>query len=204
MDLTPSQEFHIKKPVQKKYSDKEDLFYTSNNFAKDGKFFIYDSIGDDFPKTIIAPFIREIEEQLNSVHRTPLQVFINSPGGNVDYAFELISLFELANKNQIEVWTYVYAEACSAASFIAVCGNKRFVSSRASHLLHFARGWDYAHNPEMVKRNQQFMDFLQKEILRIYKTKTKLTDLEAKLLADNFRINGGKDLIKFGLADYSL
>lgn len=193
------------KEPSKGQNNKEQFYFNeSNNFCKDGKFFIFDEIGDDFPKTIIAPLIREIDEQLEKSARYPIQFFINSPGGDVSMGLELISLFELAIKNQIEIYTYVQADACSCASLIAVCGSQRFVSTRSSHLIHFARGWDYAHNPEMGKRNQQYFEFLQKELVKIYKTKTKLTDIEQKMLADNFRITSGKELIKFGLADHIL
>lgn len=174
-----------------------------NNFCRAGKFYIYDAIDEDFPKAIIEPLVREIHDQLERSTRYPIEFFISSPGGIVNYGLDLISLFEIAEKNHIEIHTHVYSDACSCASLIAAAGTVRYVSSRASHLLHFARGWDYAHNPEMGKRNQEFFEFQQQELMNIYKTKTKgkIKDLEKKLLADNFRVNGGKDLIKFGLAD---
>lgn len=174
------------------------------NFFKDGKFYIHGYIDESIPQNIIQPLVDEIERRSEYQNPKPLEFFINSGGGDLSYCYEIIGLFKLANAKGIPVCTYVMSYAASAASLIAVCGNMRYVTRRSYHLLHFARGWDYAHNPEMIERNAKTWKFLQDELIDVYREHTKLKDIEAKLLADNFMINGAKDLIRFGLADQIL
>jgi len=171
------------------------------NFFKDGRFFIHGELDESIPQNIIQPLVEEIEKRSEFQHPKPLEFFINSPGGDLSYCYEIIGLFKLANAKGIPVCTYVMSYAASAASLIAVCGNMRYVTRRAYHLLHFARGWDFSHNTEMSERNHQTTKFLQQELVHIYKEHTKIQDIEKKLLADNYMINGGKALVKMGLAD---
>lgn len=174
---------------------------TRLNFYSGGKFYIYGDIDETIPENIIAPLFNEIKNRSNQTNPEPIQVVINSYGGRIDYAFDIISLFDLAKEVGVQVVTIVMSTACSAASLIALCGHERVVSERAFHLLHFARGFDYADSPEMSKRNHENYTFINKQIVKLYEEKTKIKDIEKKLLSDNFMINGGRDLIKQGLAD---
>jgi ATP-dependent protease ClpP protease subunit len=171
------------------------------NFSKDGKFFIYGEIDDTIPQTIIQPLIIEITNKSLDKNPNPIPIFLNSPGGRLDYCFEIIALFHLAQASGVPIFTYALSTVASAASLIAVSGSFRYVSKRASHLLHFARGWDYAHNPDMADRNNEHFKFLQNQILEVYRHSTKLRNIDQKLLADNFIISGGYELVKQGLAD---
>lgn len=176
-------------------------FFSTQNFFKDGKFYILGDIDSSIPINIIQPLVEEIEKRSEYANPKPLEFFINSNGGDLSYCYDIIGLFKLANAKGIAVCTYVMSYAASAASLIAVCGNLRYVSRRSYHLLHFARGEDYAHNPVMIDRNAATFKFLQKELVNIYTEHTKLKDVEAKLLADNYMINGGAALVRAGLAD---
>lgn len=173
----------------------------SQNWAKGNNFYIFDEIDDEFPSSIIVPFINELERQLGQKHPGDMNIYITSPGGYVKYAFDLIAHIEYAKQLGVGVNTIVTSEACSGGSLIAVTGSRRYIGDRAYHLLHFARGWSYAHNPEMEKRNQQQGAFWQKKLVEIYEKYTKIKDIEKKLLADNFMVNGYKDCIKLGIAD---
>lgn len=171
------------------------------NFVKGGDFFIYGDIDETIPHTIISPLIREIKKRIELAEPTPIDFYITSYGGYLSYAFDLITWFEHAKNCGIEIHTYVTSVAFSAASLIAVSGHKRYASSRAYHGIHFARGWDYSHNPVMSDRNVENFKWMQAELVKVYKERTKLTDIEAKLLADNYMINGGAELLKSGFVD---
>lgn len=183
-----------------------DISQNKYNFHDNGKFFIYGDIDETFPQNIIAPFATLVQTYSELTSPPPIEIWISSSGGDLSYTFDLITLMELAIASEIEILTYVTSTACSAASLIAVSGSQRVVSRRAYHLLHFARGADYSHNPIMSERNLENMKFLQSEMLQIYSSKTKLNieQLEKDLLADNFIINGGQNLIDNGLADILL
>ena len=177
----------------------------SQNFAEGNNFYIYSSIDDTFGRDILAPFTSKVSEMSGkSCGCSPqkvINIYISSYGGRLNYTFDLIALIEKAKKENIEVATYVTSNACSGASLIAVAGSKRYISSRAFHLLHYARGGDFSHNPEMIVRNTENGLFTQGELIKIYKKYTKVKGLEKKLLADNYMINGGEECIKLPLAD---
>lgn len=171
------------------------------NFVRNGMFFICGEIDETLPYTIIAPLIREIKKRMIQTNPQPIEFYITSDGGYLDMAFDLITWFEHAKNCGVEIHTYVTSVAFSAASLIAVSGHHRFGSVRAYHGLHFARGYEYSHNPLMSDRNNENMKFLQAELIKVYQNRTKLEDIEGKLIADNFMVNGGEDLLKFGLID---
>lgn len=172
------------------------------NFSKSNNFYIFGSVDDSFPRKIIVPFIEAVNRQIDKKEPSDLNIYVTSRGGSVNYGFDLITHMERAVANGVEVNTYVTSEACSCGSLIAVAGSKRYIGKRAYHLLHFMRGWDYAHNPIMLDRNAEQGKFWQVELVNIYKKYTKLKDIETKLLADNFMINGSAACIKAGLADF--
>lgn len=171
------------------------------NWAEGNNFYIFDVIDDEFPSQIIVPFIEAVKKQNNKVDKEIMNIYITSPGGYVKYGFDLIAHIERAKAKGIQVNTYVTSEACSCGSLIAVTGSKRYIGERAYHLLHFMRGGDYAHNPIMAQRNAENHKFWQAKLVEIYKKYTKVKDIEEKLLADNFMVNGSAACIKAGLAD---
>lgn len=190
----------MKNEKEDKRSNDDEFFLTKRNFVKKNKFFLMGEVDDSFPQEIIAPFIEAVEKRVGKTDPSPIEMYITSFGGELTYCWDLITWMEYAKSKGIPVHTYVTSVAFSAGSLIAVCGSKRFASRRAYHGLHFARGWDYSHNPEMGKRNQDTFNFLQDELVKIYKTNTKLKNIEDKLLADNYCVKG-EDLLKYGLID---
>jgi ATP-dependent protease ClpP protease subunit len=187
--------------MEAKINNEEDFFHS--NFVKKNKLFIYGDIDESIPSTIIGPLIELIEKKKKEAEPDPIEVYVNSQGGDLWFAFEIIGWFEYAKTHNVPIHTYVMASAFSAGSLIAVAGHKRFGSSRAHHGLHYASGFDYSDNPIMAKRNEQWSQFVQKELVKIYSKYTKLTDIENKLLPDHYYING-MNLKKYGLIDEML
>jgi len=173
------------------------------NFYKNGKFYIYGDIDDTIPEQIIAPLGQQIHAalSLDKASRGAILIDICSDGGYYKYAMDIVNLIQFAQKNEIVVQTTVFSNAASAASMIAIAGTYRFVTPTSVHLAHFARSWAFSHNPEMAERNLKYDKFIQSKIVELYKSKTKIKDIEKKLLADNFMVCGGSELIKAGFAD---
>lgn len=171
------------------------------NFVRDDCFFITGEIDESIAREITAPLIARINEEKEKVIKEPIKIYISSYGGYVKDAFDLITWFDYAKSVGVPIHTYVTSVAFSAASMIAVAGHKRFGSVRAYHGLHFARGSEYSHNPEMAQRNADNTKWMQAELVRIYQDHTKLKDIPKLLLADNFMVNGGAEMKKLGLID---
>jgi ATP-dependent protease ClpP protease subunit len=172
------------------------------NFVQENKIFIYGEINSNFPERVIAPFVQLLDDLIEEEDKT-IQIYISSPGGDIEYAFDFISLIELAKSSGVVIETYVTSGAASAASLIAICGSVRYISRRAYHLLHFARGDEYSHNLIMSKRNLKNFEFTQNEMLYLYEKYTNMTKkkLKKELLADNYIIHA-QDLIKLKFADF--
>lgn len=63
----------------------------------------------------------------------PLQLYINSEGGDVDAALSIISVMQ---SSRIPVHTHVYGRAWSCAFFISICGVQRTCEKYSSFLMH--------------------------------------------------------------------
>lgn len=186
--------------------DEEESKKPRLNFVRDGNFYIYGDIDESIPENIIAPFIDVLHSQMKLAPNERSSIIFNicSEGGYYNYAMDLVNLFRVAIKSGIEIQTTVFSFAGSAASMIAVSGSKRFATPDAVHLVHFVRSWNFSHNPEMSKRNQQYEDFINKQIVKLYEEKTKLKNVSSKLTADNYMVCGAKELLKQGFIDYIL
>jgi len=170
------------------------------NFERDGNFYIFGDIDESIPENIIAPLVAEIRDQKDKKEPKVITIHISSQGGELYYALDLIHIIEMAKDVGVEIHTVVSSQACSAASMIAISGHRRFARRWSSHLIHFPRVWDHCHNPEMAQRNLDYTKFINKEVVELYKRKTKIKDVEKKMLADNYIIMGN-DLLEWGLVD---
>ena len=189
--------------INRQMGDEDDKYDAParKNFNHGNNFFITGEIDETIAFEITAPLIQKINEEKTKTDKAPINIYISSYGGYVHHAFDLITWFEYAKTVGVPIHTYVTSVAFSAASLIAVAGHKRFGSTRAYHGLHFARGFDYSHNPEMTQRNADNFKWQQNELINIYKKYTKLKDLPKLLVADNYMVNGGAELKKLGLID---
>lgn len=185
----------------KNKNKKKDSGGHPQNFVRDDCFYITGDIDESIAREITAPLIERIEEEKLKKYKDPIKFYISSYGGDIKDAFDLISWFDYAKSVGVPIHTYITSVAFSAASLIAVAGHKRFGSSRSFHGLHFARGFDYSHNPEMAQRNADNFKWMQSELVKVYSENTKLKDIPKLLLADNYMINGGAELKKWGLID---
>lgn len=185
------------KRVDKRSNDsKEDL----RNFKKNGSFYIYGEFDETIPINILAPLQSTIDKRLTTNDGTPIKVFINSQGGLLDYAYELVGLFEYSKSKRIPIHTYVLSSAFSAASIVAVAGSVRFATKRTAHLIHYPRGADYSDTPEMAMRNTKWYEFISNEMVAHYEKYCSIPDLRNKLMIDNYLVFG-KELTKYKMID---
>jgi len=172
------------------------------NFEQNGSFYIFGELDDSMVKGIIAPLQDAINSRVAMKSLAPIEVFINSCGGNIDYVFTIISLFEKAKSIGIEVQTTVYSEASSGAALIAMAGHVRYATESAVYMLHYARGHTHSHNPVMSDRNAKYDKFIHDKLVDIIKKYASLpSGFEKDIIADHYYIKGGKELKKLGLID---
>lgn len=96
---------------------------------------IFDYIGDDGAGGGVSA--ARIAAALRSIGDRPVTVEINSPGGNY---FEGVTAYNLLRRHSAEVVVQVLGLAASAASVIAMAGDRIEIAHNASLMIHQAQG----------------------------------------------------------------
>lgn len=136
---------------------------------------------------------------LNSLptNNSSIEVVINSGGGDV---FAGSEIFTALKEYPGEVVVKVVGLAASAASVIAMAGDKVLISPTAQMMVHnvstYASGdyRDFEHTAEVLKSANQ-------SIVNAYKSKTGKTDEELKSLMDDETWFNSKTAVEQGFAD---
>lgn len=130
--------------------------------AKAGEIFIYDTIGQDwFGGGITAQSVIDALEELGGKRAT---VRINSPGGVAD---EGIAIFNALRRYEGGVDTIIDSIAASAASVIALAGEKRTTASGARWMIHRAMTVSVGNANEM-RKTADVLDVYDKSLAEIY------------------------------------
>lgn len=172
------------------------------NYMYNNKIFILDEI----TYANCAYLIGDITEFVfNEANRGKKLLFIiNSPGGEVYTAMNIIGLMNLAKLYDIEIVTMIFGYAGSAASMIAIQGDKRFMSSQAKHFVHFGTIFDVtSKHSEIEKIYLQNKEYAENMIsLYLEACRGKLSrDMLLKLQSDERGYVNAETCIKHGLAD---
>lgn len=182
------------------WNGNSDLNY--KNYMYNNKVFLLDEITSTNCAFLIGDLTQFIVDSENTPKR--LNLFINSPGGDINTMITIIGLLNLARLNGIYITTYVLGLAGSAASLIAIQGDMRFMSNISRHFVHFGSIFDTTSKPsEIEKTYQQNKDYAEKmQELYIQACKGKLS--KAKLLeleSDERGYLNAVQCVKYGLCD---
>lgn len=133
-----------------------------------------------------------------------LNIFINSPGGEVNTMMTILGLLNLARLNNIIIKTYVLGCASSAASIIAVQGDYRFMTEISKHFVHFGSICDittkHSEIDKIYKQNKEYAENMQD--LYIQSCKGKLSkEMLLSLQNDERGYLSAKQCLKYGLCD---
>lgn len=181
-------------------SDSNQTVY--KNYMYNNKVFLLDEITSTNCAFLIGDLTQFIGDPENKQKR--LNLFINSPGGDVHTMITIIGLLNLARLNDIYITTYVLGLAGSAASLIAVQGDMRFMSNISRHFVHFGSIFDTTSKPNEIekiyKQNKNYAEQMQDLYIGACKgklTKAKLLELES----DERGYLTAEQCVKYGLCD---
>jgi len=137
---------------------------------------IYDVIGYDY-WTGEGVTAKSISEQLEGMG--DVVVNINSPGGNV---FEGLAIYNILSQHPGEVTVNVVGIAASAASVIAMAGDKRYIGKAAFFMIHNCWGGVCGNRLDLISFAEQLEKF-DKAMAGIYEDTTGLpqTDIIAMM-----------------------
>ncbi len=177
-------------------------FKLKNSTDDDGEeiadLYIYDEIMPHWMAEFLGGVSAEgLIQQLNEISASSINVRINSPGGAV---FEAIAIYNALVSHSATINVYVDSLAASAASVIAMAGDKITMMVGSQLMIHDAMGVEMGNAAEL----REFADFLDKQsdnIASIYAEKSggKAEDFRALMLAETWMFP--EEAVELGLAD---
>ena len=126
-----------------------------------------------------------------------LKIFINSGGGSITAG---ISSMDTILRWEVPVTTYVDGFCASAATFISVVGDYRFMSRNSYMLIHQLSSslWGKYSEIEDEKKN---LDLMMETIKNIYKEYTKVPMKKLDEILKHDLLWDAKTCLKYGLVD---
>jgi ATP-dependent Clp protease protease subunit len=151
---------------------------------------IFDSIGGEVTTARIAGALRLIGPQ-------PITVEINSLGGDV---FEGIGIYNVLRRHPAAVTVQILGIAASAASVIAMAGERIEIAPSAEIMIHNSRGVVAGSRADM-RSFAEVLEQLDRSMATLYASRTGLPEAEAALLMDAETFFPANDAIALGFAD---
>lgn len=160
--------------------------------------YIYDEIMPQYMVDWFGGVSAEgIVEQLNEITANTINVRINSPGGDV---YEAIAIFNTLINHSATINVYVDAIAASAASVIAMAGDKITMMVGSQMMIHDAMGIELGNAADM-RAMADFLDKQSDNIASIYANKAggEVKDWRNLMLAETWMF--AQEAVDMGLAD---
>lgn len=154
----------------------DDLIYLKKNHL-----FFHKEVSEDSVDKV-KKLMRQYYDKVNSIqlkhecinfNPKPLYIHIFSPGGCAYSGFALYD-FIMEYKKKIPVYTVVEGSVASAATFISIAGNKRFITPNSSMLIHqlsTMMGGNFEQIKDQFDNSKKCME----KIMGIYQLHTKIT-----------------------------
>ena len=127
----------------------------------------------------------------------PIKIFINSGGGSIVSG---VSSMDTILRCKVPVWTYVDGFCASAATFMSVVGNRRFMSRNSYMLVHqlSTSFWGTYANFEDEKQN---VDLMMKSIKSVYEEYTKIPMKKLDEILKHDLMWDAETCLKYGMID---
>lgn len=156
---------------------------------------MFDIIGEDFWSGggVTA---KKVAQQLKAIGG-PVEVQINSPGGDV---FEGFAIYNVLREHPYDVTVKVLGMAASAASVVAMAGNQIEVGASAFVMIHNC--WVLAiGNRHDMRETAEFLEPFDKALRDVYVARTGQKDAQIAKWMDAETYMSGKEAVDRGFAD---
>lgn len=191
MASKPSQRGRKRKPAAKPAGT-----LTANASGGEGEIMLYGTIGADFwGEGVTASGFNDALAQLGNVSKIVLR--INSGGGDV---FEATAIYNMLVKSVAEVVVEIEGVAASAATLIAMAGDKIHISENAHFMIHRASGLAYG-NADELRQYLKLLDNADGLIRLTYSRRTGLEDTKLAKLMDHDNWMTAQEAADLGFVD---
>lgn len=173
----------------------------SGNFFYGNYLFLLDELEEEKTYYAIADLAKYVNDTEN--HAKELNILINSCGGSVMLMNTIIGLINIAKLRGLEVNTYVFGMAASAASVIAVTGTHRVMSRNALHFVHFGTIPQFLTKVTEIPKSSKFVTRLQQQAEEIYLNNCENLSKEKylNLIEDEMGYIFADECLKLGFCD---
>lgn len=155
---------------------------------------VYGIIGEDWWGEGVT--VKRVDAALRAIGDKPVTVYINSPGGDM---FEGIAIYNRLREHSQEVTTKVLGLAASAASVIAMAGEKREVAKTAFLMIHNC--WTYfAGNRHAIRELADTMEEFDRAMIGLYADTSGQDEKTVEAMLDAETYMGGATAMEKGFA----
>lgn len=158
---------------------------------------IYGDIGESFwsEESVTAKSFRKDLDAVGNVKR--LNIYINSSGGNI---FDAQAIFSMLQRHAAQKTVYVDGIAASAASVIAMAGDKIIMPVNALIMIH--RAWTFmAGNSNDMRKIADTLEIIDRTIIEVFSARTGLEEDKIIELMDVETWMTAEEAISYGFAD---
>lgn len=157
------------------------------------KLTVYGSIGGWFSENNAEAVRRKIQD----VKAEKIHVHINSGGGS---AFDGVAICNMLKQHDAEVIVHIDGWAASAASVIAMAGDKIIMPSNTMMMIHQASTFEYG-NADLFEKTARDLRKIDSALAASYKKRFVGTDEELKQLLKDETWLTAEEAVALGLAD---
>lgn len=174
--------------------------------------FLYKEVDEDLARELIdqleAMYLNIIQVciTLGMCEKPYINLHICSPGGTVDQAFAIIEVMENIKHGlkpfniPMDINTYIEGNADSAASLIACCGSKRYISKYAGCVIHGMSSGAVGKVKDIYTVSDNLKD-IEKIYVDIYCSHSKLTKEEMAAIMKEEKRYTPEWMLEKGLVD---
>ncbi|MCX4365103.1 MAG: Clp protease ClpP [Bacilli bacterium] len=172
--------------------------FIDNEETEEAELFIYGDIVDMawWEEDVTA---NDIRKQLDETNAKTITVHINSLGGDTFTGVAIYNLLKEKSKTS-KIVTYVDAIAASAASIIAMAGNKIVMPSNTLMMIHNC--WTLGiGNANELRKVASDMDKIMDAVIQCYLSKINITEDELRALLDEETYLTAQEALEKGFCD---
>lgn len=159
-----------------------------SKLAQERIIFIDESIDDELANGVIAQLL-----YLDSVNQTPIDIYINTPGGSV---YDGLAIYDVAHLIKSPIRTICVGMAASMGAILMLMGSERCATKHSRIMLHQPSGVAIG-SADSIAISHEEIQKLKKELYDIVEEKTSLTNVEALFKDDKWYT--AKEALEVGL-----
>ena len=183
-----------KEELKNMMNKKSSIRLETKDDNKEAQLYIYGPIGGFLFSENSA---QGIKRRLHGVDAETIHVHINSPGGS---AFDGVAIGNLLKSHKAEIVVHVDGLAASAASVIAMAGDKIIMPENTMMMIHRASTIEYG-NADVFEKTAADLRKIDSALAASYKKRFVGTDEELNQLLDDETFLTADEAVAFGLAD---